>query len=42
MVTRKELKEAIWEVIKENGWMLVDNGNIDWVIQQACKKLGIE
>ena len=42
MATREELKKAIWQVIEENDWMLVNNGNIDWVIWQAYKKLGLE
>lgn len=42
MATREELKKAIWQVIEENDWMLVNNQNIDWVIWQAYKKLGVE
>lgn len=42
MATREELKKAIWEVIQENDWMLVNNQNIDWLIEKACKKLGVE
>jgi hypothetical protein len=42
MATREELKKAIWEVIQENDWMLVNNQNIDWLIENACKKLGVE
>lgn len=42
MATREELKKAIWQVIEENDWMLVNNQNIDWVIWQAYKKLGLE
>ena len=42
MANKNELKKAIWEVIQENDWMLVTNQNIDWLIEQAYKKLGAE
>lgn len=42
MATREELKKAIWQVIEENDWMLVNNQNIDWLIEKAYKKLGVE
>ena len=34
----KELKAKMWEIIiREN--ILVDNGNIDWLLERALKEL---
>ena len=34
----KELKKILWEIIvREN--IIVDNGNIDWLLEKAFKEL---